>query len=44
MKKLLCFTALLFLTYGLIQAQKVFRVEYESQAGWRNKNKQHLLL
>jgi len=25
-------------------SQKVFKVDYESQAGWRNLEKQHLLL
>ena len=33
----------LFLLILPVSAQKVFKVKYESQAGWRNEEKMHLL-
>lgn len=40
------FTTLLIITLVTTTAwsQKIYKVKYESQAGWRNKDKQHLLL
>jgi len=34
---------LLLAAAATLQAQKVFSVEYENQAGWRNKEKIHLM-
>ena len=42
MKTLITITALLF-SVMIIKAQKVYSVDYESQAGWKNNSKKQLM-